>query len=167
MPSAVNIRMAFIAKEPDCNQGLNIISAFCLCHCCLQHPFRVLWNVYRATGSMILVFNRRNPRWLYTGLLTECNTMKRHLWLMGLTESPLRRRCGAQKETSAHVLRTYEALVTLSHHCLGSYSFDPEDVRNPALESSWVFIKGQNSHDFDFSSKGHKVPVEKSKFVGT
>jgi hypothetical protein len=85
---------------------------------------------------------------------------------MGLTENPLRRRCGAQKETSPHVLRTYETLVTLRHHYLGSFSLDPEDVRNMVQESKWVFIKGQKSHDFDFISKGHEVPVERPKFIG-
>jgi len=65
--------------------------------------------------------------------------MKRYPGIMGLTESPLRRRCGAQKGTSAHALCTCEALVTLIHHYLGSFALDPEDVRNPDLESSWVF----------------------------
>jgi len=86
---------------------------------------------------------------------------------MGLTESPLCRRCGARKETSAHILRTCETLVTLRHHCLGSFSLDPEHVRNMVLESSWVFMTGQNCHELDFSSKGHKVPVERPKFIGT
>jgi hypothetical protein len=86
---------------------------------------------------------------------------------MGLTENTLHRRCGAQKETSAHVLRTCEVLVTLRHHYLGSFSLDPEDVRNLVLESNWVFIKGQNAHYLDFSSKGHKVPVERPTFIGT
>ena len=126
-----------------------------------------MWNVYRAKVSMIPVFNRCNPQWLSTGLLTGFNTMKRHFFIMGLSESPLRRRCGAQKETSPHALGTCEALVTFRHHYLGSFSFDPEDVRNLALEWSWVFIKGQNSHVLDFSSKGHKVPVETPKFIGT
>jgi predicted amidophosphoribosyltransferase len=53
---------------------------------------------------------------------------------MELTESPLCRKCGAQKETSAHVLRTCEASVTRRHHYLGSFSLDPEDVRNMALD---------------------------------
>ena len=44
---------------------------------------------------------------------------------------------------------------------------NPEDVRNMALELSWVFIMGQNCHDLDFSSKGHKVLVERTKFIGT
>jgi hypothetical protein len=93
--------------------------------------------------------------------------MKRHLCIMGLSESALCRRCGAEKETSGHVLRTCEALATLRHHYLGSFSLDPKDVRNLALESSWVFIKGQNCHDLHFSSKGHKGPLEKPKFIGT
>ena len=53
---------------------------------------------------------------------------------MGLTESPLRSKCGAHKENSGHVLRTCGALVTLRYHYLGSFSLDPEDVRNMALE---------------------------------
>ena len=69
---------------------------------------------------------------------------------MGLTESPLYRRCGAQKETSAHVLSTYEPLATLRHHYLGSYSLDPKDVSNLTLESSWVLIKGTEIHNLDF-----------------
>ena len=40
-------------------------------------------------------------------------------------------------------------------------------VGNMALESSWVIIKGQNCHDLDFSSKGHKVPFERLTFIGT
>jgi hypothetical protein len=86
---------------------------------------------------------------------------------MGLTENTLRRRCGAQKGTSKHVLRTCEVLVTLRHHYLGSFSLDPEEVRNLVLESNWVFIKRENAHDFDSSSKGHKVPVERPTFIGT
>ena len=86
---------------------------------------------------------------------------------MGLRESPLRRRCGAQKRTSDHALCTFEAYVTLRHHYLGSFALDPEDVRNPDLESSWVFTKGHKSHDIDFSSKRQKVPVERPQSIGT
>jgi hypothetical protein len=92
--------------------------------------------------------------------------MKKHLSIIGLTENSLHRSCGAQKGTSAHVLRTCEALVTLRHHYLGSFSLDAEDVRNLVLESNWVFIKGQKGHDFNFVSKGHKIPVEKPKSIG-
>jgi len=38
-----------------------------------------------------------------TGLLTGHNTLRRHLHLIGLLDSPLCRRCGAKEETSAHI----------------------------------------------------------------
>jgi len=44
-----------------------------------------------------------------TGLLTGYNT-PRHLHLIGLTNSPLCRRCGAEEETSVHILHECEAL---------------------------------------------------------
>jgi hypothetical protein len=34
-----------------------------------------------------------------TGLLTRCNTLKRYLYVVVLSDSPLCRRCGAQDET--------------------------------------------------------------------
>jgi hypothetical protein len=49
---------------------------------------------------------------------------------MGLIDSPLCRRCGAEGETSVHVLRECEALTTLRHTYLGSSFLDPDDVRS-------------------------------------
>jgi hypothetical protein len=48
-----------------------------------------------------------------TDLLTGHNTLRRHLYIMGLIDSPLRTRCRAEDETSAHVLCQREALATL------------------------------------------------------
>jgi hypothetical protein len=50
-----------------------------------------------------------------TGLLTEHTTLRKHLHLMGLIDSPLCRKCGAEDETSAHVLCQCEALASLRH----------------------------------------------------
>jgi hypothetical protein len=58
-----------------------------------------------------------------TGLLTGRNTLRRHLYLMGLSDSPLCRRCGAEDETSAHILRKCEALALFRHVYLGSFFF--------------------------------------------
>jgi len=69
-----------------------------------------------------------------TGLLTGHNTLRRHLHLMGLTNSPLRRRCGAEDETSAHILCECEALALLIHVHLGSFFLDPDDVNSRSLE---------------------------------
>ena len=49
---------------------------------------------------------------------------------MGLLNSPLHRRCGAQEETSAIVLCECEALASFRHTYLGSFFLDPEDVRS-------------------------------------
>jgi hypothetical protein len=46
-----------------------------------------------------------------TGLLTGSNALERHLHLMGLSDSPLCRRCGAEDEISIHILCECEALA--------------------------------------------------------
>jgi hypothetical protein len=55
--------------------------------------------------TRLLSFNRMQPR-VVTGLVTGHNTLRRHLYLTRLTDSPLGRRHGAQEETLAHVLAT-------------------------------------------------------------
>jgi hypothetical protein len=77
-----------------------------------------------------------------TGLLTGHNNLRRHLYLMGLMDSPFFRRCGAEEEPLAHVLSECEALVTPRHTYLGSLFLDPEDVRSLGLGAIWNFIKG-------------------------
>jgi hypothetical protein len=63
-----------------------------------------------------------------TGLLTGHNTLRRHLNLMGLSDSPLCRRCGEKDETSAHILCKCEALASLRHVYMGSFFLEPEDI---------------------------------------
>ena len=47
-----------------------------------------------------------------TGLLTGHNTLRRYVYIMGMIDSPLGRRCGAEEETLAHILCEYEVLMT-------------------------------------------------------
>jgi len=61
---------------------------------------------------------------------------------MGLSDSPLGRRCGAEKENYANILCECEALSSLRHTHLASFFFDPEDVRSISLEAIWNFSKG-------------------------
>jgi hypothetical protein len=58
-------------------------------------------NATAKTGP--LSFNRIQSR-VGTGLLTGYNTLRRHLYIMGLIDSPICRGCGTEEETSAHVL---------------------------------------------------------------
>jgi len=62
------------------------------------------------------------------GLLAGQNALRKHLYIKGLIDSPLCRRCGANEETSARVLHEREALATLRLTYLGSFFLDPEDV---------------------------------------
>jgi len=86
-----------------------------------------------------LSFNRTKSR-AVTGLLIGYNTLKRHLRLMGPSDSPLFRRCGAEDETSAHILCECETLASLRHAYLGSY-LQPEAIKSVSLGAIWNFSK--------------------------
>ena len=76
-----------------------------------------------------------------TGLLTGHNTLRRHLHLLGLSDSPLCRRCGAEEETSAHILCECEALALHRLANLGCCSLEPEDTKRVSLAAIWNFSK--------------------------
>jgi hypothetical protein len=67
---------------------------------------------YPAAKTRLLVFNVMQSR-VVTDLLTGHNTLRKHLYIVGLIDSPLYRTCGAEKKTSDCVSCEYEALVTL------------------------------------------------------
>jgi hypothetical protein len=69
------------------------------------------------------------------------NTLYRHLHLMGLRDSPLCRKCGAEDETSAHILCRCEALASSRHSHLGSFFLVPEDIKRITLGAIWHFGK--------------------------
>jgi hypothetical protein len=88
----------------------------------------------------LLSFNRIQSR-VVTGLLTGHNTLRRHLHLMRLTDCPLCRKCGADDETSAHILCQCEALASLRHAYLGSFFSEPEEITSISLGTIWRFSK--------------------------
>jgi hypothetical protein len=52
-----------------------------------------------ATRAHLLSFNRIQSR-VVIGPLTGCNTLRRHLYVMGLGYNPTCRKCGTEAETS-------------------------------------------------------------------
>ena len=76
------------------------------------------------------------------GLLTGHNTLRRHLNLMVITNSPFCQRCGEEDETSAHIFCGCEGLASLSHVYQGSFFLDPQDIKSFSLEAMWNFSKG-------------------------
>jgi len=79
-----------------------------------------------------MTFNRIQSR-VVTGLLMGRNTLRRHLYLLELLDSPLCRKCEAGEETSALTLCECEALASLRHAYLGSFFLEPEDIRSSGL----------------------------------
>jgi hypothetical protein len=77
--------------------------------------------------TRLLSFNRTQSR-IVIGLPTGHITLRRYLHLMGVTNSPLCRRCEVEDETLAHILFECEALASLGHVYLGSFFLDPEDI---------------------------------------
>jgi hypothetical protein len=77
-------------------------------------------------------FNRTQSR-AVVSLLTGHNTLRRHLHLLGLVDSPLCRRFGVEEETSAHILYECEALASLRQVHLGSSFLELEDVKSVSL----------------------------------
>jgi len=67
-----------------------------------------------TTKNKILSFTSTQSR-AVIGLPTGYNALRRHHHLMGLTNSLLCRRCGAEVETSAYTLCECEDLASLRH----------------------------------------------------
>jgi len=60
---------------------------------------------------------------------------------MGLSDSPLCRRCGVEDETSVHILCKCEAVASLRHVYLGSFFLELEDIKSISLGAIWNFSK--------------------------
>jgi len=100
-----------------------------------------------AARARLLSFNRIQSR-VFIGLLTGHNTLRRHLFIMGLSDNPICRKCGTDEEISVHILCECEALASLRHTHLGSFFLDPEDIRKLNIGAIWNFAKGTGLVEF-------------------
>ena len=90
--------------------------------------------------TKVMSFNRTQSR-AVIGLLTSHNTLRQHLYLLGLQDSPLCRKCGVTEETLAHILCECGALASLRHAYLGSFFLEPKDIQSISLGAIWSFSK--------------------------
>jgi len=74
-------------------------------------------------------------------LLTGHNTLRKHLHMPGLTDSPLCRTCGVEEETSDHILCKCEVLASFRHVHLGSFFLELDDIQSISLGVIWNFSK--------------------------
>ena len=112
-----------------------------------------LWQVRKVilgpcptAKSRLVSFNRTQSR-VVTGFLTGHNTLRRHLHLMGLSCSPLRRRYGAEEETSIHVLFDCEAPAAFRYAYLGPLFWTQRKLRVYVWGTSGAVAKEQGSLD--------------------
>jgi predicted amidophosphoribosyltransferase len=82
-----------------------------------------------VSGTQVHGFESR----AIASLLTKHNTLRRHLHLTGLIDSTLCRKCGADDETSAHILCWCEALASLRHVYFGCSLLEPENIKNVTM----------------------------------
>jgi len=59
------------------------------------------------------------------------------MYVMELSNNPTCRKCGTEEETSVHVMCECEALASLIHAHLGSFFFNPEDIRKLSIGAIW------------------------------
>jgi hypothetical protein len=109
------------------------------CHDTQRQARELILGPWQGAKARILSFNRTQSR-AVTGLLTGHNILRRHLHLAALLDSPLCR-CGAEEETSAHILCECEALASLRHAYLCSFFLEPEDIKSISLGAIWNFSK--------------------------
>jgi hypothetical protein len=93
----------------------------------------VKWHLHQACCGTLL-----DPR-AHSGERQWNSWQALNLHLMGLKDSPLCRKCGVGDETSAHILCRCEALASIRHAYLGSFFFEPEDIKHQNLGAIWRF----------------------------
>ena len=92
-----------------------------------------------------MTFNRIQSR-VVIGLLTGHNTLRRHIYLLELLDSPLCRKCGVGEETSAYILYECEDLASLRHAYLAFFFLEPEEINSLGLGPSGTSVKLRGSH---------------------
>jgi hypothetical protein len=86
----------------------------------------LIYGPSRGTRIRLLSLTRAHSRMVT--VLTGHNTLRWHLHLMGLIDSSLCRKCGAEDGTSAHILSRCEALATIRQAHPGSFFLEPKDI---------------------------------------
>jgi len=104
--------------------------------------------------ARFLSFNRTQSR-AVTGLLTGHNTLRKHVHLMRLSDSPLCRRCGAEDDLCPHSLWVW--CFGFTQTCVsGLFFLEPEDIKSISLGAIWNFSKATGLPYIDM---GHKGPI--------
>jgi len=101
-------------------------------------------------------FNRTQSRAVIV-LFTGHNTLRQYLYLLGLQDSLLCRKCGVIEKTSAHILCECEALASLRHAHLGFFFLEPKDIQSISRGPSGASVMLRGSLDWTWVTKGRFI----------
>jgi len=107
----------------------------------LKKPVCEFVRVTLSNAITIRERERERERGNSADLLTGHNTVRRHLYVMGLSNNPIRRKCGNEEENLVHILCACEALASLMYSYLRSFFLDPEDIRLLVNGAIWNVAK--------------------------
>jgi len=118
-----------LPHTPSCSHSITLLplvySQYQAFYCSTQRQARELISgPDLATRARLLSFNRTQSR-VVIGLLTEHNTLRRHLYVMELSNNPICRKCGNDEETSAHILWVRGGLGFTQIYISGFLLFGP------------------------------------------
>jgi hypothetical protein len=111
--------------------------------------------------TRILSFNRIQSR-AFVGLLTEHNTLRRNLYIMGLIGRPFLRDVGQKRKPQLTFCVSVKPWQHSDIPIWVPFSMDPEDVRSLTLRAIWNFIQGTRLLWFGHQFKRHKTPFRKA-----
>jgi len=106
-----------------------------------RQTWGLIFGPHLATKTWLLSFNRTQSG-VVIGLLTGHNTLRRHLYIMGLSNNPTCRKFDTEEETSVCILCECEVLASFRHAYLGSFFMNCEDITKLNIGTSWNFAKG-------------------------
>jgi hypothetical protein len=106
-----------------------------------RQPRELISGPKLAIRARLLSFNMTQSR-VVICLLTGHNTLRRHLYIMGLSNNFICRKCDTEEETSVHILCECEALASLECARLGFFFLNPKDIRKLSIGTIRNFGKG-------------------------
>jgi hypothetical protein len=123
-----------------------------------RQAWKLISGLSPTIKARLLSFNRTQSR-VVTGPFTGHNNLRRYFYLMGLTNSPLCRRCGTDEETSDLILCKCKALASLRHTYLGSFSWTQRMLRLSTSRAIWNFSGETRLPWLGNRLRRHKGPV--------
>ena len=133
--------VSMLAAQGNSSGNFNLVQHHSYLTWSQRQARELIFGPSQGAKTRLLSFNRTQSR-VVIDLLTGHNTLRRHLHLMGLTNSPWIRRCGVEDETSAHIFCECEAFASLRHVYLGSFFLNPENIKSLSLGAILNFSNG-------------------------